>query len=67
MEKSLFQYIKNLKESGWRKSQALSIHSKCFMGKPYMVYPVYFGNVFLSDFPKYKDAMKFRTMLWNNA
>ena len=48
-------------------SEVLKIHPKCYMGGPYMVFPIYFGEQFLIAFPKYKDAVRFRTMLWNYA
>lgn len=67
LEKFTLQYIKSLREHGAKKSEVLKIRSKCYMGKPYTVYPIYFGDIFLIAFPKYKDAVKFRTFLWNNA
>lgn len=67
LEKLTFQHIKTLREHGAKMSEVLKIHPKCYMGGPYMVFPIYFGEQFLIAFPKYKDAVRFRTMLWNYA
>lgn len=67
LEKFSLQYIKSLRKHGAKKSEVLKIYPKCYMGEPYTVYPIYFGREFLIAFPKYKDAVKFRTFLWSHA
>lgn len=61
------QHIHNLKECGFHKSSVIQIKGKTVMGYPYPVYPVYYGLQFLIAFPKYRDAVAFRTKLWNLA
>lgn len=61
------QHIHDLKESGFHKSAVIKIKGKTAMGYPYPVYPVYYGLHFLIAFPRYRDAVAFRTKLWNMA
>lgn len=61
------QHIHDLKECGFHKSEVITIKGKTAMGYPYLVYPVYYGFQFLKSFPRYRDAVAFRTRLWNLA
>lgn len=68
LETVSMQLLHDLREGGAKKSAVLRIGKKCFMmGKPYPVYPIYWGNIFLVAFPRYRDAIKYRTWLWNHA
>lgn len=67
LSKYEWKHILDLKECGFHKSAVITIKGKTSMGYPCSVYPVYYGLHFLIDFPRYHDAVAFRTKLWNLA
>ena len=49
LEAVSMQLLHELREVGAKKSAVLRIRKKCFMGKPYQVYPIYWGSKLLTN------------------